>query len=110
MQDGISYPPLFQGIPITKGFLAGSLVTAGILSPFGWVVQVILLAAGILVFIDAIIPEGEVSIIATILAAILGGFSSALVTILGISLPWIVGIVIASIIIYYFKRTKKRKK
>jgi len=110
MPRHITFSPLFQWISVLMGFLAGSLVVAGIASPFGLALQVILFFLGVFVFIDAIIPEGHLSIVAAVLSTVLGGVATLLITIQGISAPWTAIVVVVTILLYFIKFSKKRKK
>ena len=108
MADPITSTPLVQGMPILKGLLAGSLFVAGLAFPFGFGLQALLFFAGVLVFIDAIVPDGQVSIIATVLSAVFGGFLSSLAAVLGLAFPWTV-LVTAATILFYFERFHRKK-
>jgi len=94
---------------ILKGLLAGGLVVGGIISPFGLLIQAILFFLGVFVFIDAIIPEGQASIVASFLSAVLGGVISLIAAVTGFSIPWIIVIVLATVVFYSIMFSKRRK-
>jgi hypothetical protein len=109
MPQEIVFSPLLQRIPILKGFLSGSLLVAGIANPFGIPLQAVLFFGGILVFIDGIMPNGEVSIVATVLASFLGGLASFLAALEGLSVPWTAAVALAAAWLYFIRFSKRKK-
>jgi len=106
MAKDIQFTPLLQKVPLFMGFLAGSLIVAGLANPWG-AVQIVLLLGGVFVFIDGVIPDGDVSIVATFLAAILGGFVSLLGSVAGFSVPWAAFIVVVTVVYYLMKFSRR---
>lgn len=102
MVDFDTHPPLFQKLPLFKGFLGGSLFLIGLLAPFGFIPQGILFLVGIAVFIDGIISMGNISVVASFLAAVLGGVVSLALLIASLIVPWTILVVII-IVLYYIR-------
>jgi len=109
MSKDKEYTPLFHWDLIVNGLLGGSLVVGGIVSPFGILTQVILLLMGIFIFVDSIIRDGEVSIVATVISAIVGGFISLSAITIGFFIPWMGAVVVVTIIIFIINFSKRRQ-
>ncbi|MBI4020741.1 MAG: hypothetical protein HY369_00695 [Candidatus Aenigmarchaeota archaeon] len=91
--------PLIQWHAALQGLVAGGLVGSGLLAPLGGF-QLILLAAGIVIFIDALIPNGQTSVLATILFAILGGLVSLAGVVTGTILFWAAAVTLVAALSY----------
>lgn len=107
--------PLFQWDCVLKGFLSGSLIVGSLVNPYGFSLQSILFLTGFLVFLDGIIyVEKDASVGITILTLIIGGLTAGILTILGLSLMYMILIFLITLIYYLFicrewlKRTTKR--
>ncbi|MBL7160561.1 MAG: hypothetical protein ISS93_01780 [Candidatus Aenigmarchaeota archaeon] len=102
------YPPLFQKLAALKGFLAGCLFVGGFANNF-LPLQVILFAAGVFVFIDAIIPDGHTFVMLSILFALFGGLIAGVIALVGLGFYWSILIGIVTLVYYFYYFTKKKR-
>ncbi|MBI4181670.1 MAG: hypothetical protein HY520_01755 [Candidatus Aenigmarchaeota archaeon] len=100
--------PIVRWQSAVQGWAAGCLAIGGLLSPLGILVQLILLAAGVFIFIDALMPNGATSPMASIVSAILGGVVTGLSAPLGFLLPWTALMVVLGGL-FYLRHAKHRR-
>lgn len=103
----IQQHPLIQWMPVLKGIVAGSLVVNGILLPSGIIIQLFLVMIGFCIFIDAVIPKGDMSIVATVFSFILGGVGSVILIASGFGLLWLAAVSVLAIALYMFSLKSK---
>ena len=108
MGRDLSFPPLFRWRAAVQGLSAGGLLVSGIVSPLGLAVQAAFFISGLLIFIDSLIPNGEVSILTVVFFGIVGGLLSLVGVYFGFHLLWaILAAVIA--VAFYSSRWRKSK-
>jgi hypothetical protein len=97
--------PLTSSESILKGLVAGFLIGAGVFGQaFGIVIQIVLVALGALVFLDAIIPASKsVHGFTVLIFAVVGGLAAFLLTITGNAFIFVIIAVIIAVLIYLRK-------
>ncbi len=110
MPGNFRVSPMLQGIPMLKGFLSGSLVVGGVFTTLGPLVQSLMFFTGLFIFIDAVIPNGEVSVIATTLFVAFGGLSSLMASLSGAMPYWCAAVSLVAVVFYYFRFMGKRRR
>ncbi|MBI4175786.1 MAG: hypothetical protein HY518_01155 [Candidatus Aenigmarchaeota archaeon] len=93
-------------VPITrwsyalKGFISGSLVVLGLVSPVFIVFQLALALLGIVILVDACLRYGEVHIFTTVLAAAISGMAAFVFHLAGYSTHYLILIVAVAFLAY----------
>lgn len=96
--------PLVNWITARKGFVSGGLVAGGLLEHLDPIIQAALIALGVFIFFECIIPSTEHAYVVVAIGFwFLGGFVAAGLTALKLALPYLVLIVIAALY-FYFRR------
>ncbi len=79
------YPPLTQGSAVIRGVVAGGLVGAGLVAPFGDAGRAALLIVGLFVFVDSCLPQQGKGFytLSMVAAALFGGIAGAVIVLVG---------------------------
>ena len=107
MTRTLEFTPILLWKSALQGLAAGSLATAGIVSGFGPAIQAVLFVGGVLVFIDALIPNGSTSPVTTVVFTLIGIVASILTVLFGLILPWTVAVVVAIALFYFHSHSRK---
>lgn len=113
MTRAYDYPPIIRWGRAIQGLLAGGLTVGGILidaGPYGVPIQIILFIAGVGMFLDAIVPDGEMSLMASVGFAIIGGFVSIVGAVAGFLPYWAAILVIAAVLFSLQRFSRKSSK
>lgn len=93
-----------------RGFLAGSLMTAGLINYFNAAGQITLFIIGLLVLIDSLMLHGRDTHIATTLFfAVMGGVVSIFLTLLYYGFVYIAVVIVAIFLLYLHRLTKSKR-
>jgi len=106
MTSTLKYPPFVKWRSGIQGLVAGSMLVSGVITPFGAVIQIILFAAGVFVFIDSFMPEGHASTIMTTFAGVVGGLISVFSVLFSFEALWSIFTVIVAVLFYFFGRRR----
>ncbi|MBI4020241.1 MAG: hypothetical protein HY367_02830 [Candidatus Aenigmarchaeota archaeon] len=102
-----------QEVPITswnhalKGFISGSLVALGVVSPIHIAFQAALAALGIIIFADSCLRFGELHILTVVAGFISGALISTLSHLAGYSVYYLFLIVAAAAVLYILMPRKR---
>ncbi len=96
---------------VLKGLVSGSLIIGSILNDLGFAVQAVLFIIGLLIFLDSIMPFGrEAFVVTTVIFAVIGGFLSLLLSLMGSGVYWIAVAVVLAVVVYLEKGMKISEK
>ncbi|MBL7206677.1 MAG: hypothetical protein ISS36_03705 [Candidatus Aenigmarchaeota archaeon] len=92
---------LIGWMAIIKGFISGSFIISGLVNPYGFLLQAILVVIGVVVFLDALFPHNDrIFPIETTIFFVIGAVISFLLSIYGFGILFLIVLVIISVILY----------
>ncbi len=101
MAGDIRFPPLVGWRSLAKGILGASLLVGGLANNWG-IIQVLLIIVGLAILVDGVMVTGKgVFIVVCMIAAVIAGAFTVAVSLTILSIPYIILVLIASLIIYY---------
>jgi hypothetical protein len=98
------YRPMWNRRSLIEGIVSGGLASGGLLLEIDSLFRVILVAAGVLVFIDAIMVYGEDPHIATtVISVAASGALMFALNLYGFGLNYLAAMIVVAIFFYFFR-------